>query len=368
MKLLDKIVTNQENRQDLILQELRQSNKPVIIYGASVYAYVVYKYLNALGIPVFKMAVDRAYKQSDSYMGIEVISIEDVLDRADDLNIIIGISNYPQVIERFREKGITSLITIDVPDFLNIPEHFMNHDFVYENRNHFEKAYELFDDELSKKTFEGAINTKLTSDLSHILPNVEPDHLYFTKENFPEKKNEVMLDVGGFNGDSIRDFVQITGGQFKHIISLEPFPKMFDDLNATVNELGLQDRCTTIQLGAWNEKTTLSFSNTEMDIDSKIKADGDLKIEVDTIDSMLLNVDFPVTYMKFDINGAEYNALQGAAETIRKNRPFVAVKMHVKEDFFRLPILLKQIAPDIKLHLRQRNYMSMMLVLYGFFD
>jgi hypothetical protein len=42
--------------------------------------------------------------------------------------------------------------------------------------------------------------------------------------------------------------------------------------------------------------------------------------------------------------------------------------MHRKEDLFRLPILLNEVAPEMKLHLRQRNYMSMMTVLYGVFD
>jgi FkbM family methyltransferase len=365
---LDKVVHNKENKQEEVLEKLKTSTKLVIIYGASIYAYVVYKYLKAKGINISKMAVDIAYKQSSSYMGIEVIAIESILDNIQDYHVVIGISNYPMVIEKFKLKGVNTLITIDVPDFLNIPEAFMDYDYVCNHKDDFEKAYELFDDELSKQTYIGAINTKLTADLSYILPNVEPDHLYFTKENFPQKQNEVLMDVGGFNGDSIRDFHKITNGNYDHIISLEPFPKMFKELNKTIEELGLNHKCTTIQVGAWNEKGTLSFTNTEMDIDSKIKKDGELKIEVDTIDSILSHVNHSITYMKFDINGAEYNALKGAAETIKTKKPFIAVKMHVKEDFFRLPILLKQISPDIKLHLRQRNYMSMMLVLYGFFD
>ncbi|MCB9188188.1 MAG: FkbM family methyltransferase [Flavobacteriales bacterium] len=366
--LLEKIVNTEEFLQDRIVRTINEVKKPVVIYGASVYAYVVYNYLRAKGIEVFNLAVDRQYKQADHYMGIEVIEIESILDSIDDYHVVIGISNYPAVIERFKSKGIDSLMVLDVPDFLNIPDAFMDLEFVEEHLGEFEQAYDLFDDELSRRTFIGAINTKLTGDPSHILPNVEHDHLYFTKENFPEKRNEVMLDVGGFTGDSIVDFQKITNGEFDHIVSLEPFPKMFEQLNSTIKKLGIEDKCTTIQLGAWNEKTVLSFSNTEMDIDSKIKEDGDLKISVDTIDSILKDLGRTVTYMKFDINGAEYKAILGAENTIRNEKPFLATKMHVKEDFYRLPILLKQIAPDIKLQLRQRNYMSMMLVLYAFFD
>ncbi len=366
--LLDKIIKSKKNYTDETIKILKHSNKKLIIYGSGVYSYVLTKYLKAKGIKIYKKVVDESYKQSDNLFEIEVTLINDILDNINDYNIVIGLTNYPLAIKKLKKYGSKNSFVIDVPDFLNIPQTFMKYSFVSENKEDFEKAYNFFEDELSKRTFIGAINTKLSGDLSHILNNTKIDHLYFTKKNFPKKKNEILLDVGGFTGDSIKEFHYITNGNYSHIISLEPFPKLFNELKKTINTLQINDRCTPVQIGAWNKKDILSFNNTEMNIDSKIELHGNSKINVNTIDSILSDINLSVTYMKLDINGAEYNALKGASATILKKKPFIAVKIHVKEDFFRLPILLKKIAPKIKLKLRQRNYMSMMLVLYAFFD
>lgn len=364
---MDNIVVN-ASRQEMLLEEVKHSANPAIIYGASVYAYVLYKYLTAKGIEVNQFAVDKAYKTADEYMDISLVAIEDLLPNIEEYNVFVGVANYPAVVERFASMGITGLYVIDVPDFLNIPRSFMDQRFVQEHEQQLQHTYELFDDELSKQTFIAAINTKLNDDLSFIKPFVRPDHLYFTKTEFPVGDNETLLDVGGYNGDSIRDFYKITNSSFNKIISLEPFPKMYEQLKDTISELGIRNRCIAVQSGAWNEKATLSFANTEAEIDSKITQHGGQQIEVDTIDNILAQLSMGVSYIKMDINGAEFNALSGARRTIKTNSPRIAVKLHVKEDFYRLPILLKDIAPDIKLYLRQRNFMSMMLVVYGVFQ
>jgi FkbM family methyltransferase len=262
---------------------------------------------------------------------------------------------------------ISGLLVIDVPDFLNIPSAFMDHEFVRTHQEEFQKAYDLFEDELSRETFIAAINTKISKDLRFINPFVRLDHLYFATSEFPFSNNETLLDIGGFNGDTIKDFHQITKGKYNEIISLEPLPKIYHQLLNTIESLGITEKCTPLQIGAWHEKALLSFSNTDMDIDSKILIGAEDTIDVDTIDSILKKLGVSVSLIKMDINGAEFNALMGAEKTMQVDKPNIAVKMHVKEDFYRIPILLKKIAPEMKVYLRQRNYMSMMLVLYGTF-
>jgi hypothetical protein len=120
---------------------------------------------------------------------------------------------------------------------------------------------------------------------------------------------------------------------------------------------------------AWYEETELSIDLTEKEIDSKVHKNQYSKkcmvVPTTTIDQVADIQEEPITMIKLDINGVEYEALRGAAETIKKHHPFIAVKLHTKENLWRIPMLLKRINPDIKLYLRQRNYMSMMLVLYA---
>jgi FkbM family methyltransferase len=366
MSFLERIVAG-ESRQGPLLQRLRESGKPVLIYGAGVYAYVLNRYLAGSGIQVAAVMVDVAYKSDPTFMGLEVVATEDTLDRIAEYEVVIGTANYPAAVEKLIGLGLRHPHVIDVPDFLNIPDGFMTIDFVMKNAEAFERAYQLFADDLSRETYVAAINTKINEDVTYLRPYVRPDHLYFTSTEFPLRDDEILLDVGGFTGDSIHEFHEITKGRYRGIISLEPFQESFARLRATVDSLGLS-KVVPLKIGAWDEKAVLSFATRELRIDNRIAEDGLEHIEVDTIDAILDSVQSPATMIKLDINGAEHRALAGARETIRRHRPRIAVKMHVKEDFFRLPILLKEQAPDMKLYLRQRNFMSMMLVLYGLFE
>lgn len=354
--------------QEPTINALRDSGKPVVIYGASVYAYVLHQYLEALGIHVRELVVDRQYLSSPTFMGLKVSAFEDIEENLHEYQLVLGITNYPAVLERCAKRGIHDIKVIDVPDFLNIPERFMDREYVEEHQAEFEAAGGLFADDLSRDTFIAAINAKVTQDVSRLQPVVRADHLYFPTTEFGLGSDEVLLDVGGFDGDSIRDFVSLTKGNFKHIYSLEPFAENYGKLEDTIRQLGLEDRCDAIRVGAWDKRETLSFERTERGIDNKISKSGGDSIEVDRIDSIARDFAHPVSLMKMDINGAELKALQGARETILNHHPRIAVKMHVKDHFYQIPRLLKEMAPDMKLYLRQRNFMSMMLVLYGTFE
>ncbi|MGC9402631.1 FkbM family methyltransferase [Vibrio genomosp. F10 str. 9ZC157] len=369
MSFINKVENNGNNQQELILL-LKSDSKKNGIYGAGVYSYVLIKYFKALNIDIEYFFVDREYITESHYQGLKVLPVEDYADNiASDYNIVIGMTNYPRAIDRLRDLGINTPFVIDVPDFLNVPSEFMDYKFVEDNKSSFEKAYQIFDDNVSQDTYLAAINSKINTDLSFIEPLVELDHLYFSKKIFEFTNNEVLLDVGGFDGDSIRDFCSIVGDKYEQIISMEPFDSNFNKLQETVSNLNLAN-VNLLKIGAWKEKCTLSFMPTEENIDNKISvhSDSNIEIQVDTIDSVMESIQpSKISFIKMDINGAEYEAILGSKKTINTYRPKLAIKLHVKEDFIRIPILLKEIAPDIKLSLRQRNYMSMMLVLYGEF-
>jgi FkbM family methyltransferase len=59
-----------------------------------------------------------------------------------------------------------------------------------------------------------------------------------------------------------------------------------------------------------------------------------------------------VNFIKFDIEGAEKDALLGAKETIRQHKPTLAVSVyHKNEDIIELPQIIKALRPDYSLYL-----------------
>ena len=357
MSILEKLI-HKDNHLEATLISLKGSSN-IQIYGAGVYAYVVYNYLQARGISVKGFCVDAEFLSGNSQNGLPLSGFEDAL--ASNASFVCGMASYPSVVTRLKARGV-HVHLIDVPDFLNIPHQFLDWDFLRENESNLDKSYELLEDKLSKETYIASLNSKLNGDPCFLEPVVRLDHLYFC-DDLALSGDESFLDVGGFDGDSIRDFLKITKGKCKRIVSLEPFQQNLVKLQDAITKL-VPERGKAIGKGAWNQRESLSFQVSKGLIDSRVSEGGKCTIEVDKIDDLISD---SISIIKMDINGAEYQAVQGAAKTIMNNRPRLAVKMHVKEDFYRLPILLKKIAPDIRLYLRQRNSMSMMLVLYAVF-
>lgn len=351
------------SRQRPLLERIRTSGRPVLMYGAGVYAYVLKRYLAACGIELAGVMVDAAYRSGDRFLGLEVRSTEECVAELGRCHVVVGIVNHPPCVRRLEQLGARDVHAIDVPDYLNMPQPFMYRGFVLDHLDDFERAAAAFADDLSRETYVALINAKIAEDPSLLAPVVRRDRLYFPQE-FPPGADEVLLDVGGYTGDTVREFHALSGGRYRRIVSLEPDAGNFAALQATIRELGT-GRALALPLGAWDERATLRLAPCEMNIDNRIAADGTRAIEVDTLDAIVDRAGVAPTLLKLDINGAEYRALCGAAETLRRHRPRVVTRLHTREDLFRLPLLLAGAAPGMRLYLRQRDHMSMMAVLYA---
>ena len=79
---------------------------------------------------------------------------------------------------------------------------------------------------------------------------------------------------------------------------------------------------------------------------------GDIVL-LDTVDSL----GAPADYIKYDVEGAEREALLGSRETILHRRPDLLVSAyHRSEDLFDLPLLLHGQFPFYELRLRRFPY------------
>lgn len=86
-------------------------------------------------------------------------------------------------------------------------------------------------------------------------------------------------------------------------------------------------------------------------------------VAVDALDQLL---DDNVTFIKMDIEGAEYKAIKGAETIIRNYHPKLAISIyHNAEDIWELPRLIMTICPDYKLYLRHYSIAQAETVLYA---
>lgn len=84
--------------------------------------------------------------------------------------------------------------------------------------------------------------------------------------------------------------------------------------------------------------------------------DKSIPIPLTTIDTFCAENNVKPTFIKMDIEGSELEALKGAKETIRKNKPKLAISIYHKlEDMWELPLLIHEIEPGYKFYCKKNS-------------
>ena len=113
----------------------------------------------------------------------------------------------------------------------------------------------------------------------------------------------------------------------------------------------------------WDKQLSLGFAGDYSKTSRLAADDGNEIVELDTIDNVLNGR--KATFIKMDIEGAEYQALLGAKETIRKYRPRMALSIyHKPQDIIEIPSLLLKCDVEYKYALRQYSSTGDETILY----
>ncbi|GEM_PF-789501 len=141
---------------------------------------------------------------------------------------------------------------------------------------------------------------------------------------FRPHENDVVIDVGANIGKYALYAGMLVGKKGK-VIALEPFEETFRLLHRNIKQNDLEDSVIPLRVAIsdQNGKTKLFFADDVGEVISLIYRVSDKYVEVDTItiDSLVENMKIrKVDWMKIDVEGAEYNVLLGARETLSKNK------------------------------------------------
>ena len=218
---------------------------------------------------------------------------------------------------------------------------------VYENDD-FDFVYEHLADEKSKKDYIDILNFKVSGKVDYLLNSFcDKESIY--RNILKLSDSESIVDLGAYDGDTIREFTAYTKGKYNKIIALEPDAKSYKKLIKNTAEM---KNLETYNMGAWNEKDTLIFAK-EQSRNSHISASG-VPVKVTDIDSL---IDCPVTMIKMDIEGSEMKALDGAKRIIKTYLPKLYVcAYHRNEDLFALGKKILSLNDKYKLYFRHSVY------------
>ncbi len=344
----------------------------LVLYGAGDQGRKVARALQSFGVKLLVFADRNAHVWGQRVEGIPVVSPEQAArEFGQQAAVVVTVWNptfdYGQTERELRELGCQVVLPLPplvwkyaealLPGlFFDLPHRILQQAAAIRD------AFGLFSDSLSRRLFVSQLRLHMHGDPRGL--ETTADHVqYFPPELLPLPSEGVFLDVGAFDGDMLRGFLALgTGGLY---VGLEPDPVNFARLRPYVRTLPAttQERVTLIDSAASDRRQKLRFGRAGTP-SAGATADGAVQVQALPLDELCLPD--RVVCLKMDVEGAENEALGGAAGTVVRDQPALAVSLyHRTEALWRLPGKVRELLPSHSLYLRRYANCGFELVMYA---
>jgi len=223
-------------------------------------------------------------------------------------------------------------------------------------------AFRLWADDRSRREYLAQMAFRLLLDFDGLGTPARLEQ-YFPPDLYRLRPDETLVDCGAYDGDTITSFVGRQGSQFTRIVAYEPDPYNWAKLERTVGELPppIRGKIACFQRAVGARQGTVAFDATGTD--SSSSGSGPLLVPSISLDESLRE-ESP-TIVKFDIEGAEMDALAGARRTMESGTAILAVSAyHRQSDLWEIPLLVSA-AGDYRFFLRSHGFDGCDLVCYA---
>ncbi|MBQ8404838.1 MAG: FkbM family methyltransferase [Clostridia bacterium] len=339
--------------------ELREQGKPIVLYGMGNGADKIISVLESKGMAHADVFASDDFVRGQYFHGKKVLRLSEVAEKYEDFNILVSFgSSLPEVMERI--KSIAEKYNLYAPDVPVAGENLFDAEFFYNNEEKIMRARELFADERSREVYDELVRYKLDGKITHF---EKTDRAGGVFSPVLSGGYEVYCDLGAYTGDTVAEALALYP-EIKKIIAFEPSPKTFTKLEKNTAECPAE--LTLVNACAWNENGTATFTdgsgrNSTL---AGAGAQGGKTLSGAKIKEVATAA--PDTYMdfrgkplliKFDVEGAEREAIAGSKNAIVGNLTELCVALyHRSEDIFELPLLIHEILPSHALFIEKTPY------------
>lgn len=357
---------------DSMIEGLRQRHaafvapRSIAILGAADEGRRLVGLCRAAGLQIKALVDDNPALRGATFDGIAVSPTQALgtLDRS--VPVVIASHRTLKATERLKAMGFAHIAPFALLQLLD-PAQFPPQAFyaswledLLENRRRYRDLAAALSDDFSRQVLDAVIGYRLTCDPTVLAPIVEWD-LYGPADLLDYGEHEVFIDGGSFDGDSVKLFTERVHDRYDRILAFEPDPGTFAKLCARFDG---EKRVEPINRGLHSGPGALHF-DVQGSRASGFTSDGDgTKVEVTSIDHVLQGD--PVTFIKMNIEGAEQAALRGAATSIARWHPKLAISAyHRAADLWQIPALVRELDDGYRLFLRQHDGGVIETVLYA---
>lgn len=326
---------------------LRNQSKPVVLYGMGNGADMIIGILDEIGVEVKDIFASDEFVRGHYFHGFKVMKYSEICEKYDDFVVLMTFAVHDEKTMNY-VRQMSREHTVLSPTVPVAGKGLFTLDYIKENEEKFDEAYSMLADEKSRSDFLDVLNFKVSGKLEYLFRcQSEKEELYSTV--FRLREDEIIADLGAYDGDTIREFLSVTGGKYRKIYAVEPDSGNFKKLIKKTS--GMAD-IELINKGAGSKTETLFFRK-KSGRNSGIGEDG-IPVPFDSLDNIVRG---EVTFIKMDIEGNELEALDGAKNIIAKYKPKLYIcAYHRNEDAFSIPFKIRSICPDYSIYYRHHPY------------
>ena len=336
-------------RFNMHLAQLAISQTPVgIFFGFDLVPNIAANNVQALvntklNVTCAIVIADRVAEALRPLVDMPVVALEDISR--------FGEENFPVkpqevfIPEAFKDVGFTDYFTrhgmgILAPVYMEGQSQYFS--LIMEHLTELYAVHEMFIDDESKKSFRATIKGRLTGKVSDYRFASEPQ--YFL-DGFTPTAGDIAVDGGAYDGATAVSFAKLGAKVFAFEMDANNYQnciaRVGQNPNVTLENFGLSDHS-----GEENYSSA--------DAASAKTPNGNMRAKFVDLDSYVARKNLPrVDYIKLDIEGAELDMLHGAAKTIARCKPKMAVSAyHQPDDLWTLATYIKSLRPDYEFAFR----------------
>ena len=344
----------------LLWEALQHTDLPVYLYGMGDGAEKIYSVMEKFSIPLKGIFASDEYVRGHSFLGHRVQKISEVEEKEPNgFLILLCFAAYQEDLTgKIREMAKKHILF--APDTPVAGDTLFTADFLRDHLDQFRQTYALLADDQSRKVLRDVVAFKLTGKISYLFACETPEQ-EVTDHLIPLKgRRGTLVDLGGYDGDTIRRWITESGGDFDRILSLEPDVKNFKKMQRKLEGWDLS-KVTCLNAAAHSQKDTLTFAvrggrNSALLGTGGLSYKKTFQVPAEAVDELL--GDQKPGLIKMDVEGNEGEALLGARKTIASFHPPLMISAyHRSEDLFALPLLIDEIARGgYRFYLRHHPY------------
>jgi FkbM family methyltransferase len=331
----------------------------LVLFGAGQFGQIVLDRLRRAGVEPRCFSDNNPNVWGKQVKGIEVLSPETAVERfGKTAAFVVTIFNGSAARGQLKRLGCERVIPATLV-FWKYPAQFMpdmgigEPDRIVEEEAQIRQCFAIMSDESSRQELCDQISWRYWTDPEFLPLPENIGEIYFPSDLVKAVDEEVFVDCGAFDGDSIRSFLR-RGRNFSHLYALEPDAQNRALLAKSVASLtdGLREKVTVWPYAAGNLDGHVTFAEGG-DVASKVSSsETGTSVEAHRLDS--LDWRFTPTYIKMDIEGAEPDALAGATNLLRNAQPVLAICLyHRLEHLWQIPNLIHTLASDYSIFVRR---------------